>query len=276
MKVRTFVSISLSVFFAASAAIAAAQDSALPPPPKVLVIQREYLKPGKAGNVHVESEANFIKAENDAKWPTHYIAMDSMSGPTRALFMFAYDSFEAYGKDQEAQNANASLAAAIDAASLNDGELLTRYDSNTMVYQPDMSLHDRVDVPHQRYWEFTVFRIKQGHEKDWHDLVKIYTDGFANMPDRHWAVYQSQYGEDNGNEYVVINPMRTLAEVDKGMTSGDSFMAAQGPDGMKRIEELASACIESSQSNLFVVNAKESYTDPAWATAAPEIYGQPQ
>lgn len=274
MKHRTIVSVSLSSLFMATAVLAAAQDTGPPPPPKVLVIQREYLKPGKAGNVHAQSEAAFIKASTDAKWPTHYIAMDSLSGPTRALFMFAYDSFDAYGKDQEAQAKNADFAAAIDAASLADGELLTRYDANTFVYHPEMSLHDRVDVPHQRYWEFTVYRIKAGHEKDWTDLVKIYTDGFAKMPDQHWAMYESRFGENNGGEYVVINPMRSLAELDKGMTAGNSFMAAQGAAGMKRIEDLAAACIESSHSNLFAVNAKESYADPNWVTAAPEVYGQ--
>lgn len=274
MKVRTLVSITLCSLFAASAMIAAAQDKTPPPPPKVLVIQREYLKPGKAGDIHVKSEGNFIKASTDAKWPTHYIAMDSMSGPTRALYMFGYDSFEAYGKDQEAQAKNADFAAAIDAASLADGELLTRYDSNTFIYHPEMSLHAAVDVPHQRYWQFTIYRIKPGHEKEWSDLVKIYTDGFAKMADQHWAMYESRYGENDGGEYVVINPMRTLAEADKGMTAGDSFMTAQGAAGMKRIEDLAAACIESSQSNLFTVNAKESYSDPAWATAAPDVYGQ--
>jgi hypothetical protein len=273
MKHRTIVSLALSSLFAGAAMLAAAQDTP-PPPPKVLVIQREYLKPGKAGNVHAQSEAAFIKASTDAKWPTHYVAMDSLSGPTRALFMFAYDSFDAYGKDQEAQAKNADFAAAIDAASQADGELLTRYDTNTFVYHPEMSVHAAVEVPHQRYWQFTVYRIKAGHEQEWHDLVKIYMDGFASMPDQHWAMYQSQYGENNGGEYVVINPMRTLAEADKGMTSGDSFMSAQGAAGMKRIEALAAACIESSQSNLFAVNAKESYADPAWATAAPEVYGQ--
>lgn len=274
MKIRTLASVTLFSLFAASAMIAAAQDNTPPPPPKVLVIQREYLKPGKAGDIHVKSESNFIKASTDAKWPTHYIAMDSMSGPTRALFMFAYDSFEEYGKDQEAQAKNADFASAIDAASLADGELLTRYDSNTFVYHPEMSLHDRLEVPHQRYWEFTIYRIKAGHEKDWADLVKIYKDGFANMADQHWAIFESRFGETNGGEYVVINPMRSLAELDKGMTTGQSFMTAQGAAGMKRIEDLAGACIESSQSNLFVVNAKESYIDPNWATAAPEVYGQ--
>jgi hypothetical protein len=139
-----------------------------------------------------------------------------------------------------------------------------------------MSLHDHVDVSHQRYWEFTTFRIKQGHDREWHDLVKMYTDGFANMPDQHWAMYQSQYGEDNGGEYVVINPMRTLAEVDKGMTNEDAFMKVQGDAGMKRIEELGAACIESTQTNLFVVNSKESYVDAGWATTASEVYGRQQ
>jgi hypothetical protein len=275
MKHRTIANVALSSIFVASAAVAAAQAAAPPPPPNVLVIQREYLKPGKSGAIHVKSEGNFIKASNDAKWPTHYIAMDSLSGPTRALYMFAYDSFDAYGKDQEAQAKNADYAAAIDAASLNDGELLTRYDSQAYAYHPEMSLHAAVEVPHQRYWQITVFHVKPGHDKEWADLVKIYTTGFAKFPEAHWAVFESQFGEDNGGVWISINPMRSLSEVDKGLASGKAFEAALGEAGMKHAGDLAAACIQSVQTNLFVVNAKESYADPAWATTAPEIYGQP-
>jgi len=274
MKDRTFVSLALSSLFVASAAIAAAQDSGPTPPPNVLVIQREYLKPGKSGAIHAKSEANFIQASNDAKWPTHYIAMDSLSGPTRALYIFAYDSFEAYGKDQEAQAANPTFAAAIDAASLSDGELLERYDSQAYHYHPEMSVHAAVDVPHQRYWELTVYKIKPGHEKEWNDLVRMYVDGFNKIPDAHWATFESQYGENNGGTWLVVNPMRSLNEVDKGMANGKAFMAAMGDAGMQKAGVLAAACIESSQTNLFVVNSKESYVDASWATTAPEIYGQ--
>lgn len=274
MKHRTYVALALSSLFAASAALAAAQDANTTTPPKVLVIQREYLKPGKAGAIHAKSEANFIKASNDAKWPTHYIAMDSMSGPTRALYVFGYDSFDAYGKDQEAQAKNADYAAAIDAAQLSDGELLEHYDAQAFTYHPEMSLHSAVDLPHQRYWEFMSFHIKAGHDKDWADLVKLYLDGFAKT-DSHWATYESQYGENNGGVWVVINPMRSLAEVDKGMTNGAAFATALGPDGMKRVAELSAACIESVQTNLFVVNSKESYVEASWSTTAPEVYAQP-
>jgi len=274
MKNRTVFSAIFSSLVAATAVVAAAQDATPPPPPKVLVVQREYLKPGKAGNVHVQSEGAFIKAQNDAKWPTHYIAMDSMSGPTRALFMFGYDSFDDYGKDQEAQAKNGDFASAIDAASLADGELLTRYDINTYLYHPEMSLHDRIDVSHARYWEFTVFRIKQGHEKEWTDLAKLYVDGFKNVPTTHWASYESMYGENNGGMWAIINPMRSLGEIDKGLESGKAFEAALGEAGMKHAAELAAACIESVQTNLFAVNPKESYVDASWVTSAPELYAQ--
>ncbi|HEX4308383.1 MAG TPA: hypothetical protein VHZ25_00075 [Acidobacteriaceae bacterium] len=274
MQVRTFLAPALSSLFLASAAIAAAQDSGPTPPPKILVIQREYLKPGKAGAIHVKSEANFIKAQNDAKWPTHYIALDSMSGPSRALYMFGYDSFADYGKDQEAQAKNADFSAAIDAASLADGELLERYETLVWLYHPEMSLHASVDLPHQRYWEFTMFHIKPGHDKDWADLTKLYVDGFAKT-DQHWAAFESQYGENNGGVWSIINPMRSLAAVDKGMTNDAAFAAVLGPAGMKRVAELTAACVDSVQVNLFVVNPKESYADASWATTAPEVYAQP-
>ena len=32
------------------------------PPPKVLVIQREFVKPGKAGSLHERSESAFVRA----------------------------------------------------------------------------------------------------------------------------------------------------------------------------------------------------------------------
>ncbi|MGC1158031.1 MAG: hypothetical protein WA891_09595, partial [Acidobacteriaceae bacterium] len=153
MKIRTSVALALSSLFASSALVAAAQDATPPSPPKVLVIQREYLKPGKAGAIHAASEANFVRAATDAKWPTHYIAVDSMSGPTRALYMFGYDSFGAWGKDQEATAKNADYAAAIDQASLTDGELLTRYDTHAYSWHPEMSLHTGADISKARYWQ---------------------------------------------------------------------------------------------------------------------------
>ena len=57
-------------------------------PPKILVIGREFTKPGRDGAPHEKTESAFVSALTAAKWPTHYLAMTSLSGRPRALFMF--------------------------------------------------------------------------------------------------------------------------------------------------------------------------------------------
>jgi hypothetical protein len=110
-------------------------------PPKVLVIQREWTKPGKGGAIHEKSESNFVNAMTAAKWPTHYFAAESMSGKPRVLFFVGYPSFEAWEKDNKAQEKNATLSAALDRAELSDGELLDDYQQDVLLFDPDLSLN---------------------------------------------------------------------------------------------------------------------------------------
>src|SRR3984893_14224892 len=75
--------------------VAAAQDGAGAgtPPPKVLVIQREVLKPGRAGATHLKTESAFVQAMTAAKWPTHYFGAELRCGWSRALCFLCFSSF---------------------------------------------------------------------------------------------------------------------------------------------------------------------------------------
>ena len=117
------------VFFGVG--VVAAQEDILGPP-KVLVIQREFLKPGKSGSLHEKSESQFVQAFAAAKWPTHYLAMTSMSGRPRALFMLGYPSFAAWEKDNQAQEKNTALSAALDRIGIADGELQTEFEQSVL------------------------------------------------------------------------------------------------------------------------------------------------
>ena len=121
-------------------------------PPNVLVIQREYLKPGKGGMVHERSESAFVRAFANAKSNSHYFALDSLSGPTRSLFLMAYDNFADWEKDRAAMNGDKVLSAAIDRAAENDGDLLSGYDSVAMMLRPDLSLN-KGSINGTRYFE---------------------------------------------------------------------------------------------------------------------------
>jgi hypothetical protein len=255
-----------------SSATLVAQDYSMAPP-KVLVVAREFLKPGVGGAPHMKTESAFVQAFTAAKWPTHYLGMDSMSGPSRALFLIGYDSFAAWEKDNLATQKNPTLAAALDRAAVADGQLLSGSDSGAFVYREDMSLRPNVNVAQARYFEVLRFKIRQGHDKEWEELVKMYMDAYGKATqDQHWATYQSVYGADNGGVYVVFNAMKSLSEVDSGFGDSKKFVAQLGEDGMKKMNELTASCVEDSQTNLFTFNPKESYVSDAWVKADPGFW----
>jgi hypothetical protein len=240
-------------------------------PPKVLVVTREYTKPGKSGKAHEKTESLFVEAMKKANWPTHYLAMESLSGQSRTLFFTGYDSFEAWEKDTKATVKNSTLSAALDHAWATDGELLSETDNSALAFREEYSLHPEVDVAHTRYFEISRFQVKQGHEKDWDDLVKLVIAGYKKLPDVHWATYYAVYGFPD-TTYIIFNPMKSASEIDRNFAQGKDFEAAMGEEGMKKLAELTAATIESSQTNLFAVNPHMSYPADEWVKGDPEFW----
>jgi hypothetical protein len=272
MKKLTGVLLGLS-FFVGGICIAAAQEkSDVTPPPKVLVIYREYLKPGKSGATHEKAESAFVQAVTKAKSTQHYFAMDSLSGRARSLFFFPYDSFDAMEKDAMATQKNAVLAAALDRAGVADGELLSDMDATILNYREDQSLRAPVDIAHMRLFEISLFQVRPGHGKDWDALVKLVIAAYEKVPDSHWATYEVAYGQQSNNTYVVFTPLKAAADIDREFAQDKDFVAAMGEDGMKKLAELEASAIESRQSNLFLFNPKMSYPQDAWVKADPDFW----
>jgi hypothetical protein len=240
-------------------------------PPKVLTIMREYTKPGKAGSQHEKSESLFVQAVTRAKWPTHYLAVESVSGKSRALFLTGYDSFAAWEKDVLAEQKNTTLAAALDHAGAVDGDLLSETDQAVLTFHEEYSLRPQVDIPHTRYFEISLFQVKSGHDKDWAEIVKLVTAAYEKIPDAHWAAYQVVYGLPD-TTYIIFNPMKSASEIDRNFAAGKEFEAAMGEEGMKKLSELTAAAIETSQTNLFTFNPRMSYPSDAWIKADPEFW----
>jgi len=242
-------------------------------PPKVLVIQREFLKPGKGGPTHERSESAFVRAMTAAKWPTHYIGLDSMSGQPRSLFLIGYPSFGAWEKDNQAMEKNATLQGAVDRAIMADGELLSSFDQGVFMLSEEGSLRaGTADVPRSRYFEITRFVVKPGHRQEWNELVKMYKEGYEKVPSAKWALFESVYGADNGGMYLVFNPMKSLAEVEEAYADEKKFVEAMGADKMKRLGELSAECIASQQTNLFHFNPKMSYPADSWVKEDPDFW----
>lgn len=274
-KAGIVCSSSLVLFFFAALPVAA-QHEGTNGPPKVLVIQREVLKPGKGGSLHEKSESAFVRAMSDAKWPTHYIAMDSLSGPSRSLFLMGYPSFAAWEQDNWATRRNKTLSGAVDRAAIADGDLLSSYESSALELREDLSLNSR-SLKEARYFEIIQFNLRPGHEKEWEELVHMYMDGVAKAgSDRHWDTFETVYGVPPygaaGGSYLVVILMNSLAEQDAAMAKSKKFDDAVGASGMEKIAKLTAACVASQTANVFEINPRMSYADPQWVSNEPDFW----
>src|SRR3984885_13665117 len=89
-------------------AILFAQD--VLPTAKVLVISREYTKPGKDGTPHQMVEGAYPRALAAGKIPNRYYALVSLSGPPRALFFHGYSSFADMAAEGRGASSDSTLS----------------------------------------------------------------------------------------------------------------------------------------------------------------------
>jgi hypothetical protein len=268
-RIPLALSLSAICLFAASAQEKSPESMSIP---KVLEIQREYIKPGKSGMAHEKTEGAFVQAMSHAKWPTHYIAMTSLSGKARALFLTSYPSFEAWEKDSAAVGKNAALTAALDRANMADGELLESADQGVFTFQEEMSLRPKADLSAMRFMEISSYHVRPGHGKEWAEAVKLVKAAYEKgVPDSHWGMFSSMYGGD-GDIYLVLIAHKSLSEIDRGFADNKQFVAAMGEDGMKKLSELVASCVESSQHQLFAFSGSMSYAQDEWIKSDPDFW----
>jgi hypothetical protein len=269
MKKLSWLCAGALVIAAVGSAAAQEQSSTTMSPPKILTITREFVKPGKAGAMHDKTETAFVQAMAHAKWQTHYLGMNSLSGKSRSLFFTGYESFEAWEKDVAATQKNAMLSASLDRAGVADGELLDSMDAGAFAYNAEYSLNQESEhaTPATRYFEVSVYRTKPGHHKEWDEGVKMVLEAYKKaLPEAHWACYEAVFGAEEGT-YLFIVARKSAGEIDTDFAHNKDFASAMGEEGMKKLEELSAASIASSETNLFAINPNMSYVPGEWIKA---------
>ena len=268
---KRIIMFAICLLLATTASAAFAQEAS-EAPHKVLVVAREYLKPGRGGMVHDRSESAFAQAFARANWPTHYVGMTSLTGKSRALFFIGYESFEAWEKDNIAIQKNATLSAALDHAGFADGELLESMENAVFMYREDYSLRPNADLTHRRYIETSLYHVRPGHRKEWDEGMKMVLAAYGKgVPDAHWACYEIMYGLQDSTFLFLIGRAST-AEVDKSMIDNKDFATALGEEGMKKLEALTAESVESSETNLFAINPRLSYVSDDVIKGDPDFW----
>lgn len=272
MKRISPILLGMSLAVAATSLAGAQQDATTATMPKVLQLTREFIKAGKAGMMHDRSEAAFVQSFARAKWPTHYIALSSLSGKSRALYITPYGSFADWEKDSKSIDKNTALSAGLEKAAVADGDLLDSMDQAVFTYAEDLSYRPKGDLSHARYLEVTTFHVRPGHRKQWHEVVKLVRDAHEKAgTSAHWGTFELAYGGEDGT-YLVLSQDASMGEIDKGFAEDKQFQSALGEEGMKKLDELYGAAVDHAQSELFSINPRQSYVDEAWIKADPEFW----
>ncbi len=125
-----------------------------------------------------------------------------------------------------------------------------------------------------RFFDITLFHISSSHYEDWEQLVKLYAKAYASVANAHWAMFEKHYGEESDDTFILVVPMKSLAEEDQAMIDGKNLPKTAGEDQLQLMRELGAATIKSSESDIFAIVPQMSYVRDSWLKASPDFWGK--
>ena len=259
----------LSLALAGSLAVHA-QTPAVPPP-NILNIETNNIKPYQDGSYDTVA-SQYPALSQQLKDPTHFLGMEALTGSTRAIYLFGYDSCEALQKNEEWLLGDAATDAKFDALDARQASNVSEVDYTVWHYRPDLSNNVAgADIPHSHYWEVVIFHMRSGHDEQFEELAKLYRDANVkigqNIP---WAAYEGQMGVTDA--YLILVPMTSLKDQDTGLAHAKDFGAALGDEGRHRMNKLSEEGVASVEDNIWMVIPEWSYVEKSWITADPQYW----
>ena len=240
-------------------------------PPPIIQRFRETVKVGHA-DAHEANERAWAGAWAKTKLPLYSIALTSMTGPNDAWWMSGWQSFKQFDEANAALAKNKEFQAAVSQFSAKDAEYVSDGVSSLWALREDMSYRDTVDWSTMHAYQMITVRARPGHDGDVKAIaLKIRATHQAAHTNAHWAMYQAMMGVPDGT-YLVIIPLKSVADLDLGMKEDAQFAKALGEAGGKELDKLSNDGVMSTQTDLFAVSAKMSYVSDAWHAADAEFW----
>ena len=254
-------------------ALGQAPPSGVAPPPKYIYLSNIAIKPNMTGPF-IASESTAVQAQRTANAPINYFGMVSITGSPRALFFAGFDSFADMQKEHDQGMSDSKLQDAFKAVDATEAPALSESHGSIYKFRDDLSLNSALDITQQRFFDITLFHVHNGHYQDFEHLVKLYIKAYSSIANSHWAMFEKLYGEDSDRTFILVTPIKALAEEDQFMIDGDNLPKTAGDDQLQLMRELGSETVESSESDLFAIVPQISYVPAPWLTASPDFWGK--
>ncbi len=258
----------------APAALAQGEAGQVGTPGTYLFLTNVELKP--------EQVPAYAKIENDeaaalraAKAPSHYVAMNSITGASHILYFHTFDSFAELTKDHDATMAMTQLEDTLRADNAQEASLIAARHSSIYTWEKDLSLGGPIDLSKMRFMRILLFHVRSGHDQDFEHIVKLFAKAYASsIPEARWALFEKQYGEGSDNTYILCTPMESLMMVDDMHNNSKKFRDAVGEDQLQTLRNAMDAAVESSEADLYAFSSRISYAPDSWLSSSPDFWGK--
>jgi len=272
MKPNVFPIAAIGLCLSAVAPMAA-QMPDQSPAPQVLMVVREQIKEGREA-AHVKAEEAWPRIFQKGNVKTHYLGMATEAGPSEAWFLEPYDSFGGMEKER-AEIEQSPLAADLEVANVQDGDLRTGSRTLLAVFRSDLSYRPAEamsSLPKCRHMAVTVLRIKYGHDAELAQAAKLLIDGDEKSgSDQPVLTYQVVSGGPSGT-YLLFSPMDSLARMDAAPARMAAARQAMGDRNRQHFDTIAPEVVQSSESLLFAFNPRMSYVSKEFAAQDPDFW----
>lgn len=252
--------------------MAYAQNEPAKTPPKILFTNREYIKLGKE-LAHEKTEEALAAALAVGKSPTFYLTMESITGEPRVISFSGFDSMAEVQSTHEDAMKIPGLGAKLQPLNEEHGATLTHEDAAVFRYRADLSTPGDVNMAEMRLAVIIHIVMKPGHASDFDELAKLnVAAAMKAYTDYHALVYEMDRGSRTGPTYILILPMKSMAQMDTRYNAHDAFVAAEGAEGMKSNKDISQNGVLSNESNLYVFSPRMSYLPDNWVKEDPAYW----
>jgi hypothetical protein len=241
--------------------------------PKLLQIYREQVKTGHAA-AHVKTESGWPAAFAKVKSPDTYLALSSMTGPQVVWFLSPWDSYTAWGKSTQRDEANAELSAELERLSAADAEHVEALPTLEAIARPDLSHGTYPDLNKQRFWEITVMRVRPGHDDQFATAAKAYKAmAIRAMPNARWRVYQITAGMP-GSTYLLFSSVDAFGQFDAMMAEGMGAEKTMTPAERDLFQKFDTEALISAETNRYRLDPAMSYVSAETRAADPAFWSK--
>jgi hypothetical protein len=257
--------------FRASAQVNESPNPAAEPPKMLLLVHQEF-RFGKEGERR-KLEIAISRACDHLNVPNDWIDLESLSGPTEALFFDPFNSFEQV--DIAFAQWGSIFAAHPDLARMQ-GELKALVTSERTVIavrRDDLGYHPQsIDFSKARFLRVLEVRLNPGHESDFVEALGILSAAYEKIKaDTPWVVYQVNVGMPSPT-FLVLVPMRALKQNDDLLNWRKSIREAEGDDAAHQTEQIAREGYATTESNLYAISPETSHVSKDFADGDPEFW----